>query len=77
MQRKWFKIKASDIALLQFILEGYEGLVTVSTIDPRDAIIQISIMPDFEEDVESILQNLKERFMIKEIPSQNIQVNSC
>lgn len=77
MERKWFKIKASDIALLQFILEGYEGLVTVSTIDPRDAIIQISIMPDFAEDVESILEDMKERFMIKEIPSQNIQVNSC
>jgi hypothetical protein len=77
MERKWFKIKASDIALLQFILEGYEGLVTVSTIDPRDAIIQISIMPDFVEDVESILEDLKEQFMIKEIPSQNIQVNSC
>ena len=77
MKRKWFKIKASDIALLQFILEGYEGLVTVSTIDPRDAIIQVAIMPDFAEDVESILEDLKERFMIKEIPSQNIQVNSC
>ena len=77
MERKCFKIKACDIALLQFILESYEGLVTVSTIDPRDAIIQISIMPDFAEDVESILEDLKERFMIKVIPSQNIRVNSC
>ncbi|HNZ10544.1 MAG: hypothetical protein BWX99_00482 [Deltaproteobacteria bacterium ADurb.Bin151] len=77
MQRKWFKIKASDIALLQFILEGYEGLVTVSTIDPRDAIIQISIMPDFAEDVECILEDLKERFMMKEIPSCHLQVNPC
>lgn len=77
MQRKWLKINTSDIALVQFILEGYEGLVTVSTIDPKEAIIQILIMPDFVEDVESILENLKERFMIKEIPSQNIQVNSC
>ena len=68
MIRKWFKLKTSDIALVQFILEGYEGLVTVSTIDPKDAIIQILIMPEFLEDVEGILDYLKDRFMMKEIP---------
>jgi len=77
MQRKWFKINASDIALVQFILEGYEGLVTVSTIDPKEAIIQILIMPDFGEDVEGIMAHLKDRFMMKEIPSCQTQVNSC
>lgn len=77
MQKKWFKIKASDIALVQFILEGYEGLVTVSTIDPKDAIMQVSIMPDFAEDVENIMVHLKDRFMMKEIPSCHVQVNSC
>ena len=77
MQKKWFKINASDIALVQFILEGYEGLVTVSTIDPKEAIIQILVMPDFGEDVEGILVHLKNRFMMKEIPYSHIQVNSC
>ncbi|MEN6507354.1 MAG: DUF4911 domain-containing protein [Smithella sp.] len=77
MQRKWFKINASDIALVQFILEGYEGLVTVSTIDPKEAIIQILIMPDFGEDVEGIMVHLKDRFIMKEIPSCHIQVNAC
>jgi len=61
MIRKWFKLKTSDIQLVQFILEGYEGLVTVSTIDPKDAIIQILIIPEFLEDVEGILDYLKDR----------------
>ncbi len=77
MQRKWLKINTSDIALVQFILEGYEGLVTVSTIDPKEAIIQILIMPDFGEDVENIMAHLKHRFLMKEIPSCHTQVNSC
>jgi hypothetical protein len=77
MQKKWFKINASDIALVQFILEGYEGLVTVSTIDPKEAIIQILVMPDFGEDVEGIMVHLKNRFMMKEIPYSHTQVNSC
>ncbi|PKN83322.1 MAG: hypothetical protein CVU51_12690 [Deltaproteobacteria bacterium HGW-Deltaproteobacteria-1] len=77
MQRKWFIINTRDIALVQFILEGYEGLVTVSTIDPKEAIIQILIMPDFGDDVEGILVHLKDRFTMKEIPSCHTQVNSC
>lgn len=77
MIRKWFKLKTSDIQLVQFILEGYEGLVTVSTIDPKDAIIQILIIPEFLEDVEGILDYLKDRFMIKEIPSDNHRVSLC
>lgn len=77
MIRKWFKINTSDIMLVQFILEGYEGLVTVSTIDPKGAIIQVLIMQDFMEDVEGILAHLKVQFMIKEIPSRPYQVFSC
>ena len=77
MIRKWFKLNTSDITLVQFILEGYEGLVTVSTIDPKAAIIQVLIMPDFVEDVEGILEHLKDRFMMKEIPSANHQVILC
>lgn len=77
MIRKWFKINTSDITLVQFILEGYEGLVTVSTIDPKAAIIQVLIMPEFLEDVEGILDHLKDRFRINEIPSANHQVYLC
>ena len=77
MVRKWFKLKTSDIKLVQFILEGYEGLVTVSTIDPKDAIIQVLIIPEFLEDVEGILDYLQGRFMIKEIPSDNHRVLLC
>jgi hypothetical protein len=77
MQKKWFKIKASDIALVQFILEGYEGLVTVSTIDSKEAIIQVAIMQDFAKDVDGIMLHLKDRFMMKEIPSCPVQVTPC
>lgn len=77
MIRKWFKINISDIMLVQFILEGYEGLVTVSTIDPRAAVIQILIMPDFLEEAELILDYLKGRFQLREVPSGSYRVFPC
>lgn len=77
MIRKWFKIKTSDIMIVQYILEGYEGFMTVSTIDPKTAIIQVSIMPDFLQDVEDILETLKEQYRMQEIPSDSSQVFLC
>jgi hypothetical protein len=63
--------------IIQYILEGYEGFITVSTIDPKTAIIQVSIMPDFLQDVEDILKTLKDRFIMQEIPSDSSQVFLC
>lgn len=77
MIRKWFKLNTSDITLVQFIIEGYEGLATVSTIDPKAAIIQVLIMPDFITDMEGILDHLKDRFLMEEVPSTNTQVLPC
>lgn len=77
MIMKWFKINKSDIALVQFIIEGYEGLATVSTIDPKVAILQVLIMPDFIKDAEGILHYLKDRFMMEEVPFQNARVSLC
>ncbi|MBP7341423.1 MAG: DUF4911 domain-containing protein [Smithellaceae bacterium] len=67
MIRKWFKIKTSDIALVQFLLEGYEGAATISTLDPRAAVLQVLIMPDFTGEMENVLDHLKHRFDLQEI----------
>lgn len=77
MIRKWYKINKSDITLIQFIIEGYEGLATVSTIDPKTAILQVLIMPDFIDDMEYILDHLKDRFLMEEVPSGNLRVSLC
>jgi hypothetical protein len=64
---KRFKIKRRNIDIVQFIIEGYEGMATVSTIDSREAIIQISIMPDYVEEISNILENLKNKYPLEEI----------
>jgi hypothetical protein len=67
MMKKWFKLKRKDIAVVQFIIEGYEGMATVSTIDPYTAIIQISIMPDFVSDIINVIEDLKNKYHLEEI----------
>jgi len=60
------RLKKKDIALMQFILEGYEGLCSVSTMDPRVAILCVSSMPGFEAEVGEILAGLRTDFEFEE-----------
>ena len=65
--KKRFKIKRKNIEIVQFIIEGYEGMATVTTIDSREAVIQISIMSDFVQEISNILENLKNKYPLEEI----------
>ncbi len=47
-----------EVSYLKYILEGYEGLATVTTVDREKSIVQLSIMPDFVCDVEEIIEAL-------------------
>jgi hypothetical protein len=67
MIKKYLKLKRKDISLIQFIIEGYEGMATVTTIDPRSAIIQISIIPDFILEMDEVINNLKDEYKMEEI----------
>jgi hypothetical protein len=67
MIKKYFQISREDIALVQFIIEGYGDMATVSTIDSRTAIIQIAIIPDFISDMLGLLEYLKNKYKMKEI----------
>jgi hypothetical protein len=64
---KWFKLRRKHVALVQFIIEGYEGMATVTTIDPQKAIIRISIMQDYIQEVSSLLDDLKYKYNLEEI----------
>jgi hypothetical protein len=64
---KWLKLKRDKIAPIQFIIEGYEGMATVTTVDPHSAIIRVSIMPDFLREIIHLLESLKNKYSLEEI----------
>lgn len=57
--RKYFRVDRKNIAFLKFILEAYEGMAVIRTLDPWETVVEFMIAPDFEKDVEKILDNLK------------------
>ena len=66
--KRCFKVERRDIAYLHFIFESYEGLATLSTIDRKNGIVQLSIPHCFEGEVNNLLQSMKTEITITEIP---------
>lgn len=73
--KKVLKLKRKDIAYVKFLFEGYEGLGIVTTIDNSEAVIEISMMPDFVSDINEILDALREEIMFQEVDFTNIERN--
>jgi len=62
-----FRIDRRDMAYLKYILEGYEGLATVTTIRRGGSAVRLSVAPDFSADVDGILEALQGEIDMYEI----------
>ena len=55
---RYFKVAHRDMVFLKFILEAYEGMNVMSTVDNQAGIIRIAIMEGFEPDMDGLLAEL-------------------
>lgn len=58
MSNRYFRVNRRDMVYLKFILEAYEGMNVMSTVDNAAGIIRIAIMPGFEDDMDALLAEL-------------------
>ncbi len=65
-KEKYFRVDRKKIAFLKFIFEAYDGIVTITTVDPDQGVVLFCIAPGCENDVEMILQDLKKDIMIEQ-----------
>ena len=71
---RYFKVRHRDMVYLKFILEAYEGMNVMSTVDNVAGIIRIAIMKGFEADMDGLLAELgrqvsMESVVWNEVPS--------
>ena len=62
-----FIISPRQIHYLRFILEAYEGVGVVTTVDPRLGLVRLSIAPGCEDVMERILEYEKERLQLRPV----------
>ena len=69
----YLRLQREDIALLKFVIEAYEGIGIVRTIDRKKATVAVLAMPDLLHHVQAVLESLREHMDWYEIPQPEEQ----
>lgn len=60
----FFQVRPQDIVSIKNIVESYENMMDMSTIDKTLPKIQITLAPDFKEDGLRVIANLQKTFLM-------------
>ncbi|MGB5157440.1 DUF4911 domain-containing protein [Desulfobacterium sp. N47] len=71
--KKYYRIDRKNISFLKFIFEAYDGIAIITTIERFNGIVMFRIPPGCENDVDTVLQDLKKHIWIEEY---EIPINS-
>ncbi len=64
----YLRVQRTDIAYIKFIIESYEDIGIIRTIDRKKATIVVLAMPDFISQVREVLADLSQELELYEIP---------
>jgi hypothetical protein len=59
------RVNREDIVYVSHTIESYEGMATVSTTDPAEGLIRITLSPFFLKEVKTILRELKKEVSLE------------
>ena len=70
--RPWrYRMDRRRIGYLRFLLEGYDGIAVLETLDPAEGRVALHVAPGCEPDVRALLYALKGEFpMVPLTPPQ-------
>jgi len=63
-----YRVARRDMVFLKFIVEAYEGLMTMSTVDQREGIVRISSADWAAADSAALLASLQGDISLEELP---------
>lgn len=62
-----FRMPPAEIGYLRFLLESYDGLGFVRTLDGRQALVEIAFSPSRRQDAEALLSALAAECAMAEV----------
>jgi hypothetical protein len=72
------QIPPQEIAYFSFIMESYEGIAIVRTLDPQRGLVELMASPHFQEELVAILADLGRQFAVKNVtPAVTDQGAGC
>ena len=62
--RRCYRVDRHQISFVKFIIEAYDNVAVMSTLDPQLAVVQITIAPGCETLVDGIMNSLAGEFEV-------------
>jgi len=62
MTDRYYRIERKNIAIVQFIIEGYDGMAIVTTVDSRLACLCVSVVQSQLEDFDLLAEDLRKTY---------------
>ena len=63
--KKYFRVEREKIALLKFILEAYDGIAVLTTVNAEKGIVVLRIAPQCVEEVKAVVAELSWEMLIE------------
>lgn len=67
-EKRYFVVPRAEIAYLRFILEGYDGLAFLRTLEARTALVEIAFAASRRADAEALLAALAAEVPLAAVP---------
>lgn len=65
---RYYRVERSQIAFIKFVLEAYDNLAILSTIDSRRGLICLRIGPGCEDTLTQLMDDLGQHIPMKALP---------
>lgn len=72
--RQYYKVDREEICFLKSIIEAYDGMAVLRTMDVKDGIIELSIIPGGEGYIRHVLDDLRKHIHIKKKIFSTIEI---
>ncbi|MFC1881226.1 DUF4911 domain-containing protein [Thermodesulfobacteriota bacterium] len=63
--KRYYRVDRREIAFIKFIVEAYDGIAVLETLDPMAGIVVFHIAPGCERDIDALLEDLKREILIE------------
>ena len=67
---RYYQLASRDLVYMKFILEAYEGLSTMSTIDGKRGIVRVNYPVPFAADIAALMEALAEEITVAEVTEE-------
>jgi hypothetical protein len=67
--KQYYRVDSRDISFFRFVLEGYDGLAVLTTLDATTGNVVLAIAPGCEQDVAAVISGLKSEMLIEPAPA--------